>query len=101
MSALCPVGVEHEVELAPPGCGRLGAGGVDDPPVGPDEVDDVGPADVRASLASLLSPGENVVDLLAHRVVDVLGLSVAGEPAGEEVVETSVPRLYGEQVLQI
>ena len=33
--------------------------------------------------------------------MDVLGLGVAGEPAGEEVVEAPVPRLHGEQVLQV
>jgi hypothetical protein len=32
--------------------------------------------DVRASLASFLGSGENVIDLLARHVVDVLGLRV-------------------------
>src|SRR3546814_960859 len=70
---VCPlssVGVEHQVELASPGRGRLGAGGVDDPAVGPDQVDDVSPGDVRASLASFLGSRENVVNLLAHYVMD-------------------------------
>ena len=101
MCSVCPVGVEHEVELAPPGRGRRGAGGVDDPAVGPDEVDDVGLGDVGSRLAGLLGSGEHVLDLLAHLVVDLLGLGVAGEAAGEEVVETSVSGLHREQVLQV
>ena len=52
MGPLSPVGVEHEVEVAPPGVGRGDPGGVDDLAVGPDEVDDVGLGDIGASLAS-------------------------------------------------
>ena len=101
MCPLGPVGVEHEVEVTPPGVRRRGASGVDDPAVRPDEVDDVGQGDICTSLASRLGPSENVLDLLAHLVVDALGLLVGGEATGEEVVETAVSRLHGEQVLQV
>ena len=33
MGPLSPVGVEHEIEVTPPGVGRRGASGVDDPAV--------------------------------------------------------------------
>src|SRR5476649_2539212 len=90
MCPLSPVGVEHEVEVTPPGVGCRGAGGVDDSAVGPDEVDDVGLCNIGARLAGFLGSGENVLDLSAHLVVDVLGVGVVGEAAGEKVVETSV-----------
>src|ERR1035437_166520 len=93
MCPLCPVGVEHEIEVAPPSRGRRGAGGVDDPADGPDEIDDVGLGDVGASLAGFLSSGEHIDNLLGHLVVDALGLGAVSEEIGEEVAETSVSYL--------